>query len=528
MKLQDILKIKETSECIVHHELTEDWKNCYYQYNSSHFLLMDGVVSKFEEKYNESGWGALDYDHESVFDPTQEVFEDSSLSTVFKRDYTSAEFIKFLKVKIKEYLSLDESKGYEEFDDFINWIGVSGHYAVQDLFEKIGCKKYEITLEQPDDEYLWFSHYEKFGQYDYIWIEEIKTDIKSVKKLKNSKEKKTLKKNKEIKNKISALINELLNSDNFTLEKFKSSIPQILLKISSEEFIEILTKDNRDFVDNSNGEIVENKDLINLTREHFDKNEDLNSEEFIENMSKTFFENLKSENDSTNTHDDEFLSYYENGEIKEKGYYKNGEKNGVFYYFSENGKILKEILYVNGLLDGESKYYYESSQLKDKMSFKNGNLKLHRSYYENGNIKSQFVELPSDKSKWVFQCYSENGKLIKSDIVKDIHELKEKTGDGELIQSDITKDIHEIKEKIIKTDNKSTGEEESIRREHIDNIDFEEIKKAVEQQMVENSVIKNSNIQKPKKVQHSWDSVNQGGCLVVILFLLSLTLSLII
>ncbi len=173
MKLQDILKIKETSECIVHHELTEDWKNCYYQYNSSHFLLMDGVVSKFEEKYNESGWGALDYDHESVFDPTQEVFEDSSLSTVFKRDYTSAEFIKFLKVKIKEYLSLDESKGYEEFDDFINWIGVSGHYAVQDLFEKIGCKKHEITLEQPDDEYLWFSHYEKSGEYDYIWIEEI-------------------------------------------------------------------------------------------------------------------------------------------------------------------------------------------------------------------------------------------------------------------------------------------------------------------------------------------------------------------
>lgn len=107
------------------------------------------------------------------------------------------------------------------------------------------------------------------------------------------------KSNKEIKNIISVLINELLNSDNFTLEKFKSLIPQILLKISSEEFIEILTKDNRDFVDNSNGEIVENKDLINLTREHFDKNEDLNSEEFIENMSKTFFENLKSENDST-------------------------------------------------------------------------------------------------------------------------------------------------------------------------------------------------------------------------------------
>jgi hypothetical protein len=398
MKLQDILKIKETSECIVHHELTEDWKNCYYQYKRDVSNSNGEVVSKFEEKYNESGWGALDYDHESVFDPTQEVFEDSSLSTVFKRDYTSAVFIKLLKVKIKEYLSLDASNGSDDFDEFINWIDVSGHYAVQDLFEKIGCKKYDITLEQPDDEYLWFSHYEKSGEYDYIWIEEIKTDNKSVK---DSKEKKTLK-----------------------------------------------------------------------------RNEDLNSDEFIENMSKSFFENLKSENDSTNAHDGEFLSYYENGEIKEKGYYKNGEKNGVFFSYTKNGKILNEILYVDGLSEGESKEYYESGQLKEKISYEKGRKNSKTTYYENGNIKTLHVGHS-------IHSFSEDGKESSRAHGEDLNAME-----------DSHKNIKKVLEEYRK--NPKMFDSEDI------------VNKALE------------------KNERERNSGNQGGCLVVILFLLSLTLSLII
>ncbi|MDA8670511.1 hypothetical protein N9L60_06095 [Flavobacteriales bacterium] len=398
MKLQDILKIKETSECIVHHELTEDWKNCYYQYKGDVSNSNGEVVSKFEEKYNESGWGALDYDHESVFDPTQEVFEDSSLSTVFKRDYTSAVFIKLLKVKIKEYLSLDASNGSDDFDEFINWIDVSGHYAIQDLFEKIGCKKYEITLEQPDDEYLWFSHYEKSGEYDYIWIEEIKTDNKSVK---DSKEKKTLK-----------------------------------------------------------------------------RNEDLNSDEFIENMSKSFFENLKSENDSTNAHDGEFLSYYENGEIKEKGYYKNGEKNGVFFSYTKTGKILNEILYVDGLIEGESKEYYESGQLKEKISYEKGRKNSKTTYYENGNMKTLHVGHS-------IHSFSEDGKESSRAHGEDLNAME-----------DSHKNIKKVLEEYRK--NPKMFDSEDI------------VNKALE------------------KNERERNSGNQGGCLVVILFLLSLTLSLII
>ena len=181
MKLQDILKIKETSECIVHHELTEDWKNCYYQLKGDESNNNGEVVSKFEEKYNESGWGELGNDHESVFDPTQEVFEDSSLTTVHKREYKSSVFILMIQIRIKEYLSLDESKSFEDFED---WIEVGGHYAVQDLCEKIDCFEYELTVDKPDDKYLWFSHYELSSDYSKIWIEEIKTDNESINEVK--------------------------------------------------------------------------------------------------------------------------------------------------------------------------------------------------------------------------------------------------------------------------------------------------------------------------------------------------------
>lgn len=181
MKLQDILKIKETSECIIHHELTEDWKNCYYQLKGDESNNNGEVVSKFEEKYNESGWGELGNDHESVFDPTKEVFEDSSLTTIHKREYKSSVFILMIQIRIKEYLSLDESKGFEDFED---WIEVGGHYAVQDLCEKIDCFEYELTVDKPDDKYLWFSHYELSSDYSKIWIEEIKTDNESINEVK--------------------------------------------------------------------------------------------------------------------------------------------------------------------------------------------------------------------------------------------------------------------------------------------------------------------------------------------------------
>ena len=97
MELKDILRMSHESGCVIHHELTESWDHCYYQYKNDKSNNNGKIISMFDEKYNESGWGDLGYDHESVFDPTQEVHESSNLDTVMKREYTSFTFIKLLQ-----------------------------------------------------------------------------------------------------------------------------------------------------------------------------------------------------------------------------------------------------------------------------------------------------------------------------------------------------------------------------------------------------------------------------------------------
>ena len=37
-----------------------------------------------------------------------------------------------------------------------------------------------------------------------------------------------------------------------------------------------------------------------------------------------------------------FRGYYENGNLKEEGYYQDGKKKNLWKYYSEDGKIIKE------------------------------------------------------------------------------------------------------------------------------------------------------------------------------------------
>ena len=38
----------------------------------------------------------------------------------------------------------------------------------------------------------------------------------------------------------------------------------------------------------------------------------------------------------------EWINYYKNGQIKQKGYYTNGKANGIWTYYNEDGKMAKE------------------------------------------------------------------------------------------------------------------------------------------------------------------------------------------
>jgi antitoxin component YwqK of YwqJK toxin-antitoxin module len=86
--------------------------------------------------------------------------------------------------------------------------------------------------------------------------------------------------------------------------------------------------------------------------------------------------------------------------------FKNGELHGEF--ISYNTETLKPMLkqtYFEGNLDGESINYYPSGNISEYNKYDKGSLIISKSYYENGNLKSE-----SGLNK--FEIYDVNGNKL--------------------------------------------------------------------------------------------------------------------
>ena len=82
-----------------------------------------------------------------------------------------------------------------------------------------------------------------------------------------------------------------------------------------------------------------------------------------------------------------WISYYENGNQQVQIDYKNGSKHGKFYEFYENGQIKKEKYYIDDIKGGVVYHYYESGKIKLKRYFKNGKKVGKKiTYNEDGKI----------------------------------------------------------------------------------------------------------------------------------------------
>ena len=67
-------------------------------------------------------------------------------------------------------------------------------------------------------------------------------------------------------------------------------------------------------------------------------------------------------------------SYYENGNLRVKGNFKDGKENGLWEWYSENGKLEKKGNYKEGLReDGLWEFYYKNGQLSSKGNWKDNN-----------------------------------------------------------------------------------------------------------------------------------------------------------
>ncbi len=81
--------------------------------------------------------------------------------------------------------------------------------------------------------------------------------------------------------------------------------------------------------------------------------------------------------------------YYENGQLKLIGNYKNNRKHGQWLYYFENGIKSNESWFVNGILEGRSS-----------------------SFYKNGQWRSSGYYLKGERVR-VWTYFDENGQLIK-------------------------------------------------------------------------------------------------------------------
>ena len=67
-----------------------------------------------------------------------------------------------------------------------------------------------------------------------------------------------------------------------------------------------------------------------------------------------------------------FEEYYENGQIKTKAFFKNGELDGLYQEFYSNGKIQSRGFFKSGKLEGEFLIYFKNGKLMNKSIYNNG------------------------------------------------------------------------------------------------------------------------------------------------------------
>lgn len=85
----------------------------------------------------------------------------------------------------------------------------------------------------------------------------------------------------------------------------------------------------------------------------------------------------------------QFEYYFENGQLGEKGAYKDGKEDGLWELYYENGQLGEKGTYTDGELDGPFEDYYANGQLKHEGTYKDGQKEGQWvEHYEDGRIYS--------------------------------------------------------------------------------------------------------------------------------------------
>ena len=177
MDIHGILEMDPKSECKMHYDGTEDWKNCYYQYkNESNAEVDPNNLPVLDDEYlNDTGEPLFNDKDQEVYDPTQEVQYELYHELGYTQVYSSKTFIGLLQQKIKELIESDElSVDSDEYEVLEALETSHGRCCLDTLFYELGCKDIECLEDSDDDSLLWFTSSQLDLEGGEIYIEEIK------------------------------------------------------------------------------------------------------------------------------------------------------------------------------------------------------------------------------------------------------------------------------------------------------------------------------------------------------------------
>jgi len=106
-----------------------------------------------------------------------------------------------------------------------------------------------------------------------------------------------------------------------------------------------------------------------------------------------------------------YLAYFNNGQIKIRGYYQANQPTGIWEYYWENGKLKSRGQVSQQRNQGPWEYYYEQGGLRSRGMFDQGQKQGRWStFYENGELKSQGQYLNNQRSG-LWNYYHPDGTL---------------------------------------------------------------------------------------------------------------------
>lgn len=106
-----------------------------------------------------------------------------------------------------------------------------------------------------------------------------------------------------------------------------------------------------------------------------------------------------------------YEAFYNDGKIKEKSNYKNGNLEGQRTIYYGNGNVEIEENYVNNILDGVFKAYWENGKLNIEVDYKKGQMNgpLKR-YYDTGSLQEEMI-MKDGQENGPFKEYFANGQV---------------------------------------------------------------------------------------------------------------------